>query len=92
LGKGLAPAYGSSTEASASLMALYGSWCGKALALAHARSGQASLLAGYLGGGDTLDEAIAAFSKAYADQNEKDHAAFARAVRKGTVKAVLEEA
>jgi uncharacterized protein (DUF2252 family) len=75
----------------ASLMALYGSWCGKALALAHARSGQAATLAGYLGGGDTLDEAIAAFSKAYADQNEKDHAAFARAVRKGTVKAIIEE-
>jgi hypothetical protein len=76
----------------ASLMALYGTWCGMALALAHARSGQAALLSGYLGGGDSLDQAIAAFSVAYADQNEKDHAAFARAVRKGTVKAVLEEA
>jgi hypothetical protein len=50
------------------------------------------VLSGYLGAGDTLDEAIAAFSKAYADQNEKDHAAFARAVRKGTVKAIIEEA
>jgi hypothetical protein len=76
----------------ASLMALYGAWCGMALALAHARSGQAAVLSGYLGGGDALDLALAAFSKAYADQNEKDHAAFARAVRKGTVKAIAEEA
>ena len=41
---------------------------------------------------DTFDRAIAAFSVAYADQNEKDHAALARAVRKGKVKAVFEEA
>jgi len=41
---------------------------------------------------DAFDRAIAAFSVAYADQNEKDHAALARAVRKGKVKAVFEEA
>jgi len=38
-----------------------------------------------------LDDAIGRFAKAYADQNEKDHAALARAVKKGQVKAVFEE-
>ncbi len=38
-----------------------------------------------------FDQAIAAFSVAYADQNEKDHENLERAVRKGKVKAVFEE-
>jgi hypothetical protein len=73
------------------MMDLYASWCGKALALSHARSGLSAALSGYMGKSDVFDEAIAAFSMAYADQNEKDHAALARAVKKGTVKAVFEE-
>jgi hypothetical protein len=40
---------------------------------------------------DEFDEALAAFSVAYADQNEKDHAALKRAVSKGKVRAVFEE-
>jgi len=72
-------------------MAFYAGWCGRALALSHARSGYAALLAGYMGKSDALDKALSAFAKAYADQNEKDHAALARAVRKGTVKALFEE-
>ena len=48
------------------------------------------MLSGYMGKSDAFDEAIAAFSMAYADQNEKDHAALERAVRKGKVKAVFE--
>ena len=70
---------------------LYATWCGKALALSHARSGSSALLSGYMGKSDTFDKAIAAFSLAYADQNESDHAALERAVRKGKVKAVFEE-
>jgi uncharacterized protein (DUF2252 family) len=73
-------------------MNLYATWCGKALALSHARSGCSVTLSGYMGKSDTFDRAIAKFSKAYADQNEKDHAALKRAVRKGNVKAVFEEA
>ena len=75
----------------ATLMDLYASWCGRALALSHARSGFSAMLSGYMGKSDVLDEAIATFSMAYADQNEKDHAALERAVRKGRVKAVFEE-
>ena len=73
-------------------MDLYASWCGRALALSHARSGCSITLSGYMGKNDTFDRAITAFSMAYADQNERDHTALARAVRKGKVKAVFEEA
>jgi uncharacterized protein (DUF2252 family) len=73
-------------------MDLYATWCGRALALAHARSGSSALVAGYMGKNDTFDLAIADFSMAYAAQNEKDHAALAKAVRSGKVKAVFEDA
>jgi uncharacterized protein (DUF2252 family) len=72
-------------------MEFYATWCGKALALSHARSGNSAMISGYMGRSDALDKAIAAFAMAYANQNEKDHAALARAIRKGTVKAVIEE-
>jgi hypothetical protein len=72
-------------------MEIYAGWCGRALALSHARSGNAAMLSGYMGKSDAIDQAIAAFSTAYADQNEKDHAALERAVRKGRVEAVFEE-
>jgi hypothetical protein len=48
------------------------------------------MLSGYMGKSDVFDRAIAAFSMDYADQNEKDHAALDRAVRRGKVKAVFE--
>jgi hypothetical protein len=66
-------------------------WCGKALALSHARSGNAAMLSGYMGKSDVFDQAIAAFSFAYADQNEADHAALDRAVKQGKVQAVFED-
>ena len=72
-------------------MELYATWCGKALALSHVRSGSSAMLSGYMGESDAFDRAIAAFSMAYADQNESDHAALERAVRQGKVQAVFEE-
>ena len=72
-------------------MEIYAGWCGRALALSHARSGSAATISGYLGKSDAIDQAIAAFSMAYADQNERDHAALDRAVRTGKVPAVFEE-
>ncbi len=72
-------------------MEVYAGWCGRALALSHARSGDAAMLSGYMGKSDAFDRALAAFSLAYADQNERDHAALAKAVKTGAVKAVFEE-
>ena len=71
---------------------IFAVWCGRALALSHARSGNPSMLSGYMGKGDVFDKAIASFATVYADQNESDHAALARAVKAGKVLAVFEEA
>jgi hypothetical protein len=54
----------------------YAHWCAWALATAHARSGDAAKMAGYIGRRNTLDRALLAFTVAYAEQVEQDHAAF----------------
>jgi uncharacterized protein (DUF2252 family) len=66
---------------------LYARICGATLARAHARWGDRIAVAAYLGKGDAFDRAIAQFSVAYADQNERDHAAFASAVAAGRLPA-----
>ena len=68
-------------------MATYGTLCGWTLARAHARSGDRIAIAAYLGNGDTFDRAIVEFSKAYADQNERDYQALTEAVNSGKIKA-----
>jgi len=73
-------------------MDLYATWCGRALALSHARSGNSATLSGYMGKSDAFDRAIADFSMIYADQNESDHAALERAVKQGKMQAVFEDA
>ncbi len=66
---------------------LYSRICGATLARAHARWGDRIAIASYLGKGDAFDRAIAGFAAAYADQNERDYAAFAAAVRSGRLAA-----
>ena len=61
----------------------YARFCGATLARAHARWGDRIAIASYLGQGDIFDRAIAEFSAAYADQNERDYQAFAAAVNSG---------
>jgi uncharacterized protein (DUF2252 family) len=58
----------------------YARLCGWVLARAHARSGDAVAISGYLGSGDRFDRAVASFAEAYADQTEADHAAFVRSL------------
>jgi len=72
-------------------MTLFAEWCGHSLAISHARSGDPALISGYLGRSAALDEALASFSVAYADQTEKDHAALVRAIRAGKLKAEVEK-
>ena len=66
-------------------LAPYGRLCGWVLARAHARSGDAAAISGYLGSGDQFDRAIGSFAEAYADQTEADWAAFSRARDAGPV-------
>jgi uncharacterized protein (DUF2252 family) len=65
----------------------YAGLCGRVLARAHARSGDPAVLTGYMGKSTAFEDALADFSVAYADQNEKDHAALVKAVREGRVEA-----
>ena len=67
---------------------LYGESCGGALALAHARTGDAATIAGYLGDDDTFDRAITAFATAYADLTERDHDRHVQAIADGELPAV----
>ncbi len=60
---------------------------GAVLARAHARSGDAAVLSGYMGEETTFDEAIGRFSVLYADQAEKDYEIFSDAVRTGRIDA-----
>ncbi|HTY71362.1 MAG TPA: DUF2252 domain-containing protein [Actinomycetes bacterium] len=68
-------------------MTLYGQVCGWTLARAHARSGDRTAIAAYLGSSDAFDQAIADFATAYADLNEKDYEALKAAVASGRVTA-----
>jgi uncharacterized protein (DUF2252 family) len=65
----------------------YARLCAWTLARAHARSGDPVAIGGYVGSGDVLDRAVADFSEAYADQNERDHAALLAAIDSGRLTA-----
>jgi len=64
----------------------YTALCAWALALAHAKSGDAAQIVGYVGKNDDLDEAMVKFAFAYADQTEKDHKALQDAAKSGRIK------
>ncbi|HEY7828549.1 MAG TPA: DUF2252 family protein, partial [Candidatus Limnocylindrales bacterium] len=66
-------------------LAFYAGLCGWALARDHARSGDAIAISAYLGGKDLFDAAVADYAEAYADQNERDHAAYLAAIGEGRV-------
>lgn len=75
----------------AEMLAIYGKACGRVLARAHAKSGDAATISGYLGAKDVFDKAVGDFAVAYADQAERDHAALKAAVRTGRITIVQEE-
>jgi uncharacterized protein (DUF2252 family) len=58
---------------------VYSELCGATLARAHARTGNAAKITGYLGDDDTFERALERFAVAYADQNDADYGAFTRA-------------
>ena len=48
------------------------------------------MIAGYMGSGQTFDDAIGEFAVEYADQNRSDYRAFVRAIREGRIEAMVE--
>jgi uncharacterized protein (DUF2252 family) len=68
----------------------YAALCGAVLARAHARTGDAAQIAGYLGKSDSFDRALVEFAVRYADQNDADYALFKAAVADGRIEARVE--
>ena len=75
----------------AGLLRQYVRMCAHALARAHARSGDAAMIAGYLGSGDTFDDAITEFATEYSSQNRQDYRELIRAIREGRIEAITED-
>lgn len=72
---------------SPAMLRAYAGLCGRALARAHARSGDRIAIAAYLGSSDVFDRAVADFAIRYTDQNADDYAALGAAIASGTVTA-----
>ncbi len=69
----------------------YSRLCGWAMALAHAKSGDAAMLTGYMGKSEELDNAMVRFAFAYAEQNESDYNALVAAARSKRIKVARAE-
>src|SRR5215467_7186312 len=69
--------------ASEGVLLAYATLCGQTLARAHAKSGQASEISGYLGARSNFDDAITEYAVGYADRVSKDYDAFRAAARAG---------
>ena len=67
------------------VLARYARLCGAVLARAHARSGDATAISGYLGDDDTFDRALTTYAVEYARRNEQDHAAVLDAISSGAL-------
>ena len=65
----------------------YAALCGRTLARAHARSGDAVALSGYMGDDSEFDKAIAEFAMAYADQTKRDWRGLLDAIKAGRITA-----
>ncbi|TPG44513.1 DUF2252 domain-containing protein [Flavobacterium pectinovorum] len=64
-------------------MADYAKACGWALARAHARTGDPSVLSGYMGKSNEFANAISRFSISYASQNDSDYNRMLEAIKEG---------
>ncbi|MCB0972190.1 MAG: DUF2252 domain-containing protein [Acidimicrobiales bacterium] len=73
-----------------SLLTAYGEACARSLASAHARTGDAAAIAGYLGDDDAFDTALAAYGAACAARNDADHALLVAAIDDGEVEVAAE--
>ncbi|WP_042259195.1 DUF2252 domain-containing protein [Paraburkholderia heleia] len=69
----------------------YARMCAHALARAHARSGDAATMVGYMGSGQTFDDAIGEFAMEYRAQNRLDYRAFIQSIREGRIQAAREQ-
>ncbi|HEX5097367.1 MAG TPA: DUF2252 family protein, partial [Acidimicrobiia bacterium] len=80
----MSPSFETMTPAA---LRLFAELCGRTLARGHARSGDRIAIAAYLGNGTAFDDAVVAFSNAYADLNDRDYDAVTAAVKDGRLAA-----
>jgi uncharacterized protein (DUF2252 family) len=66
-------------------MSDYANHCGAALARAHAKTGDAAAISGYIGAGAAVDAAVTRFAAAYADQTEQDYDQLRKAAKSGRI-------
>ena len=69
----------------------YAEVCGELLARGHARSADASMLAGYLGTSTRFDDAVVTFAVAYANQTEADWEELVRSLKSAPKKPVAKK-
>jgi uncharacterized protein (DUF2252 family) len=69
-------------------LAAFAGICGKTLAFAHAQSGDAMMIRGYIGDEETFDDVMVEFADRYADRTEKDHAQLNEAIDDGAIEVV----
>ncbi len=69
-------------------LAAFAGICGKTLAFAHARSGDAMMIRGYIGDDETFEDVMVEFADRYADVTERDHALLTQAINDGTIEVV----
>jgi uncharacterized protein (DUF2252 family) len=74
------------TKVKVGFMPQYAALCARATALAHAKSGDAAMIAGYCGNSEELDDAMVKFAFSYAQQNEKDYEALVKSAKTGRIK------
>ena len=69
-------------------LAVFTGICGKTLAFAHARSGDAMMIRGYIGDDKTFDEIMVEFADRYADCTEKDYGQLSKAIENGAIEVI----
>ena len=71
-------------------LAAYAGLCGKTLAFAHARSGDAMAIRGYIGEDNTFDNIMIGFADRYADYTERDYAVLNESIGEGLIDVVCD--
>ncbi|MDJ0957318.1 MAG: DUF2252 domain-containing protein [Arenicellales bacterium] len=69
-------------------LAIFAGMCGKTLAFAHARSGDAMMILGYIDDDEVFDDVMVEFADRYADRTERDHAELIQQVDDGAIKVI----
>ena len=69
-------------------LAAYAGLCGKTLAFAHARSGDAMMIRGYIGDDKSFDDVMVEYADRYADITDRDLAQLCAAINDGAIEVV----